>query len=249
MAQVEVEQAVFTSCANGSVQGYQLVSRSPGIDERVAQALRQWSPTHNGLESADKDACSINFFPIDKKRVAIGRTLFGLSEYSSRGSLQTVTLYLVTSLDHLMAFNGDAWVMASIARSIGLLRFDRNISAKLPTALMPSSTILGATPVTCSDKQAAEQSIELMNRGRQVAVVGVDNPTPILRLIIHQLNIQQRLAMSFATGLQHSCQRKFQLEFHKSASTDLRYSLSQDNISIVQPEKRVAAAPRSPVFY
>ncbi len=246
MAQVEVDQAVFTSSGNGAVQGYQLVAKSAGIDERAAHVLRLWSPTHNGLASSDIGATSLSYFPIDKNRIAIGRTIYGLPEYSSRGSLQTVTLYLVTSTEHLSRYDGDVWIMASIARSLGYLRFDRTIAAKLSMLMMPTTTVLGGAPLAEQSRPSNATFINkahtLMGRGRSVAIVGEPDPIPALRQLIFNMSVSERLSTSFATGLSHSSQRKFRLQFFLSTETDLRYDLSRNDISIVQREQKLAAA-------
>ncbi|MGI9518356.1 MAG: hypothetical protein ACR2NP_14975, partial [Pirellulaceae bacterium] len=81
MGQIEVEQAVFASHNNSRIRGYQLIARSPGIDEAVAQQLVRWSPSHDGLPAVLGPATGLSYFPVDRARVAIGRTTEGGPEY------------------------------------------------------------------------------------------------------------------------------------------------------------------------
>ncbi len=248
MAQVQVEQAVFTSSNRGAVEGYQLVAKSPGIDERAAHVIRQWSPTHSALASKNISAQSINYFSIDKHRFAIGRTLYGLPEYSNRGSLQTVTQYLVTSIEHLQSFQGDVWTMYSIARSMGLLQFNPQLPPRLSTVALPATTILAGQSTASTDLELARRATHKLIEGSSVAVVGVPDPISTLRHIFFLMNVEQRLNCSFMTGLQHSTQRKFKLEFHESSDTNLRYQLSQEHFSIFQPEQKSPLFDSEPII-
>ncbi len=243
MAQIEVDQAVFASDNNARVRGYQLVARSAGIDDQVAHELCRWSPSHNGLHDEHPNTTGLCFFPVCD-RVAIGQSVFGAPEYSGRGGLQIVTSYLVTSPQHLAAFGNDAWAMALMARSMGFLRFAPPFSTQLPKLPLSNSWSVGAAMVPPSaDEPMANAAIEKLRQGRNVAVVGLDNATATLRLIISNLSMQERGETSFATNLTPSSQRPFRLQFLSQADLRLRADLSNQRIAIIKPAPTPAAAP------
>ncbi len=102
---IRFERAVFTSACTKSVRGYHLVAHSPGVNDDIAQALCQWSPTHNGLNDTELTATSLNYFPIDGEYFGISRSIIGGAEYSGRNALQTVTSILVGRLSDLELYD------------------------------------------------------------------------------------------------------------------------------------------------
>lgn len=238
VATVAVDQAIFASSAQGRVQGYQLIARSAGIDDHTAATLRRWSPSHQGLARTAENASSLNFFPLGDHRFAIARTAYGKSEYSARGSRQIATRYLIVTGDYLRQFQGDVYRLVTIACALGLLRYLPDVTGTLPTAPLPASSILaGDSPATSSLDGQSRQMIpavrDLLTRGRYVAVTGERRPELLLQHILASFPLEERLGISFATGLSHSTQRRFRLGFFASSDTELRFRLSCDDYSIV----------------
>ena len=88
---MRLEQALFTSAQTKQAQGYHLVARSPGIDDRLAQQLSLWSPSQNALIERDIDGESLNYFTVDGEWMAISRTVYAGAEYSDRGEFRLET--------------------------------------------------------------------------------------------------------------------------------------------------------------
>ncbi len=235
MAKITVDQAIFASADNSRVQGYQLVARSEGIDDEIAHALRTWSPTHGGLFSDDPNTEGHSYFPINDKLVAVGRSVYGSPEYSGRGGLQTVTLFIVTGSDHMGEFDYDPWSLSLVARSQGLLRFNPPFPQQLPKVLFPSKCSLPTAIIPPdANLEIADAAIELVAQERDVAVVGLIDPIPTLQAVIALLSPDQRRLTSFATGLQPSAQRPFRVQFVVSADVRLRAELSNNRVAIVK---------------
>jgi GTPase-associated protein 1, N-terminal domain type 2 len=232
---VQVEQAIFTSVRSGRVQGYQLAARSDGVDDRLAQSLTKWGPSHASLCSPQPAAESFNFHTIDGDCFALSRTLYGGPEYSSRGGLQLLTRYALLDSRHFYEFENDPVALLRLARSEGmfglLTQFDTRL-APLTLPLARPSVHWGA-PTRKGVGETVDDIIGRLERGERLAVTRCFNPLTVLQHLIRRLPESHRLELSFTTGLKPTAHRPFRLHFLPADSPELRRAASALGITCV----------------
>jgi hypothetical protein len=235
MAQVLVEQAIFSSDNNDRARGYQIVARSPGITHDVARELVRWAPSHQSILSQQLDAECTMAFPVDAQRIAIGRTIHGLPEYSGRGGRQTTTRFLVTSAEHLAGFEGNAWCLWLAARAQGYLQLGYDTGMRLsPLPLVAKWSVARAPLPRMHDREAIEAAARLLQDGRRVAIVGAWDEEAALRGVLDLLDAPRRARLSFATGLQPAVERPFDLQVLPDVDRDVCVDLSADRVALVR---------------
>ena len=132
MSHLQIEQAIFTSANHATMQGYQLVARSAGIDRDLAQQLCRWSPSHGSICDKVIDQYVLSSFPLTEDRFAVARTVLGGPEYSGRGGTQVVTQLLVLREDQFARYQCNPFAVAHTAMTLGEMRFRPDSPAKLP---------------------------------------------------------------------------------------------------------------------
>ena len=175
MELMKVEQAVFGSSDRGRMQGYQLVSRSAGVDKAASQELSRWAPTQ--VPSPNPDHWSINFFPVGDDRVAVTRTVLGGPEYSARGGTQVVTLILLLNSEQFAAYSHNPVSVARTAMAMGYLRLPLDMNSEwIPEAELPCEPLVDpVAPEYLDDDdpycQLLIELTDLLSNARRVAVV------------------------------------------------------------------------------
>jgi hypothetical protein len=120
---VWAEQAVFTSLIRRGRGGYQVVSRSRGVDESEARALARWAPSHGALIVDGNNRTSVNFHPTPSGRFALSRTCAGPPEYSGRGGDQLYTHCLIIDHAGLESVGFDPFSIYHDAMALGCLLY------------------------------------------------------------------------------------------------------------------------------
>lgn len=254
---MQIEQAIYTSADTGSMQGYQLVSRSAGIDRRLAAELCRWAPSHASLLSTDEDEWSISYYLAGDGWAAISRSLHGGPEYSSRGGMQVVTLILALPADQLEDYDCSPLALARTALALGYLRLQPPTAGPLPALSLPKRPLPNAGMKLAGPHAGDEagrgaldrcgttlrnperldprlrQAIDLLRGNNRVAVFGLPDRLEACDLVLRHLPPAQRLGISFTTGLKPSVRRTFRLQFFPQESVSLRRSLSGQGISCV----------------
>lgn len=233
---MKAEQAVFASADSSRMKGYQLVARSAGIDRSMAQELCRWAPSHSGLTHRDSRAWSINYFRIDDSRVAVTRTTYGGPEYSARGGMQVVTLFLVVSRDQMAGYANNPLAVARTALALGYLRLTPTEGDQLPPLSLPDRPVPIKPPRDAGEGEdigddVLETALGLLLESRRVAVVGKSDPIAAASRLLDRVPLKARLDISFTTGLNWSMQRDFQLHFLPSADPALQQRLAAQDIT------------------
>lgn len=234
MDAIAVEQAVFASSDRGSVKGYQLISKSDGIDRALAQELSRWSPTQ--MPTDDPRDWTINYFPVNNDAVAVTRTVLGGPEYSSRGGTQVVTLILLLQGGQFESYYCNPMVVARTAMTMGHLRLPLSMTCShLPQAELPKRPIV--EPVRCDPIDSGsgrtrllEQVAGLINDASRVAVIGLSKPIDLVEQLIPRLSPEARWNFSFTTGLSPTVRRPFQAHFLPSPDMFKQRTLDAQNI-------------------
>ena len=241
---MQVDQATFTSAQTHHLQGYHLVSRSHGITSEIASSLSTWGPSHASLAEESRTASSLNVFPVGNGKFALSRTFFGGPEYSSRGGLQVVTRFLVFRSDQLAGYENDFTAIARIALAVGELRLQSEISERLPMVDFPASSVIASAPLQGNQHDDQSPSFaELkhsVQENRRAAVVGCANPLDLMERVIRSVPVQNRLQISFTTGLNPSVHRPFLLHCLPQPNASLQRRLDEQGIVTVN-------APLEPV--
>lgn len=233
---IQVEQAIFASSDRGSMKGYQLVARSPGIDAVVGQELCRWSPTK--FPSHDPGKWTINYYPVNDDCVAVTRTVLGGPEYSGRGGTQVVTLILLLERPEFMAYGCNPIAVANHAMAMGALSLPLNFAYDpLPLATLPSEPIVDPLLCTMHERDAdplsdalSAQILQRLSQSQRVAVVGWPNPISAMGQLLSKLSAEQRWELCFTTGLSPTAVRPFQLHFLATADAACQRTLDAQNI-------------------
>lgn len=237
MAHHEVDQAIYTSEKNHNMRGYQLVARSTGITGDIARELTQWSPSHGAILDSARNAQCMCFFPVSPEKFAIGRTVYGLPEYSGRGGLQIYTHYLIVSREHLAGFDNNACKLWTVARSQGEMQWATSRNGRLPVLKLVDHWALADSSAGKSDRVEIVSSVRgLLATGRRVAVIEAWRPFDLLKDIVETIVPESRLDLSFGIGLKPSVERPFKLQIIPNADFEVRTALSSEQVTIAQNE-------------
>jgi hypothetical protein len=237
---LHVEQAVFTSSNRGRIKGYQLVSKSAGIDRSLSQELCRWAPTRSSSENSE--VWSLNCFPLANDFFAITRTTLGGPEYSGRGGTQVVTMILALRNEQLEPYDFNAVAFTRTALAMGYLKLPLDLECEqLPLATLPAFP-LNRTPFDADLSNSRsdaliEKASDLIDAGHRVAIVGLIDPMLYVDHLIEKLSIDERRRFSFTTGLAPSVQRPFHAHFFPSIDAATQHALQSQNVVIltVQP--------------
>lgn len=235
MDTIKVEQAVFASSERGRMKGYQLVSKSAGVDRAASQELSRWAPTQ--VPSHDPENWTINYFPVGEDRVAVTRTVLGGPEYSARGGTQVVTLILLLDNEQFAAYAYNPIAVARTALAMGYLKLPLDMHSELiPAAKLPRQPLIEPLDLDqCGDEQdpygqLLNELTDLLAEARRVAVVGIENPIEVLDRLIPRLPMEARRMFSFTTGLSPAVRRPFQAHFLATDDGTRQRTLDAQNI-------------------
>lgn len=238
MHTMQVEQAVFASSDRGRMKGYQLVSKSPGVDREVSQELCRWAPTQ--MMSNDPDEWTINYFPVTPEFVAVTRTVLGGPEYSRRGASQVVTLILLLRDTQFEFYDYNPVAVSKTAMAMGYLRLPLNMEQEqIPQATLPIRPIIEPhASIQHETSEGDSYSVldevrELLVDSRRVAVVGCPKPYEAVHRLIQSIPLNCRKEISFTTGLSPSVRRPFQAQFLTSADNSLQKTLESQSIAVL----------------
>jgi hypothetical protein len=233
-----VEQAVFTSAQTRQVRGYHLVARSPGIPDALAQSLAVWGPTHDALLDDAIDSCSVNYFVAHDEWGVLSRTVYGPSEYSSRGGFRLETNLLVVRREQLSGYGHNPHPLFCTALALGHLRLRPSAPVTLKPVELPDMSLLADQPDGATNSLCAELTERIVRHlpDERVAVIGVPDPWIMLRHVIDQLPQDIRSTLSFTTGLKPSLRRPFTLQFLSSANRTIRHTLGSSGIVAIDAD-------------
>lgn len=228
-----VDRATFGSSSSGSIQGYQLLNWSAGIDANTTKELCQWAPTR--LLSRDLSSWSVHAFPLQENRICIGRTFVAGYDYSQRGSPNVVSTFVVLDQAQWEAYDFDALAVFYTAMSLGAMRLPAYYSlgnvdrVELPATLPMTSEFYSRIDADAnSESQPQPPLSEVADRireGNRIALVGIERPLSYAARLIEQLDVSSRRRFCFTTGLPLSAYRPFQLHFLDAASYNRQHLL------------------------
>lgn len=212
---MQLPQVIYGSTDRGTMRGYQLLGRSPGIDDRVAKEFCRWAPSHGALQSDACDAVSLNFFPMDDDTFVISRSVYGGPEYSGRGGMEVVTIGLLVQRSQLAGYANNPIEMARTAIALGHLILPCSFRSSLLSVELPRRSLnysdRSATVRVCGDD--VERTLRLLETGQRVVMLGVDQPECFVDHVFQLIGDRNPAQLSFSTALQPSASRDFHLQF------------------------------------
>jgi hypothetical protein len=213
---VLIEQAIFTSANTDRAQGYQLVSRSPGLSEADARELAVWGPSHDSLLERPGGLSSTNLFKLISGAYCVSRTQLAGAEYSGRGGEVVQTRFLVVPAEVFARFGNNAFAVVRAATAIGAFE----VLEHLPETLEPLTLGGRSAPVDLAllAQLAREPGPAAMATLIQAALasdrLAIAAETPCEHLIaglVNTLPVECRTEFSFSTGLKYSPSRPIRI--------------------------------------
>ena len=230
---MQVEQAIFTSARGRRSQGYHLVAQSMGVGAELSRLLNIWGPSHASLIQNETSAESFNFSAITADWYAVSRTIHGGPEYSGRGGLQVFTRFLLLRRQHLEAFDNNSLALMRTAQTLGLLRLELSTSEVLEPVELPERALSLRAESAVNNSGSMDEVMRVLQFQKRVAILGLDNPMPTLAKILRGTPREDRLKLSYSTGLKPSVHRDFRLHFMSIADANVQSQLASQGIDAV----------------
>ncbi len=233
-AVMKVEQAVFASSDRGNVKGYQLVAQSAGIDSAQAIEITRWAPTR--LPSDASDHWTISAWTLPDNTVAVTRTVYGGPEYSERGGIQVVTLFLLLGGEQFRAYDYNAISVVKTAMALGYLRLPFDMPRReLPRVGLPGHPIIESARIgyqanTNPYRALLDRISAALADSKRVAVVGLSDQIGAVEELISRMTFAQRRNFSFTTGLSPSIRRPLQAHFYRRPDMARQRTLEAEDI-------------------
>jgi hypothetical protein len=211
-----VEQAIFTSIRGERMAGYQLTSRSSGIDDETAQLLSNWGPAHDALESR-LGRSSLNVHPVGENQICISFTQLAGAEYSGRGGGRVYTHSFLIEREALAPFQFNPFQVFRAFRSAGRTQPRRQPPPALDTFPLVGRASQHSVATRCDaqalfDDETCEKLIWALSAGQPVYLAADDSPEAAVEVALSLLAEEERAEVSFTTGLRISPRRPFQLQ-------------------------------------
>lgn len=232
-----VEQAIFTSIRGERMAGYQLTSRSPGIDDEIATQLSNWGPAHDSLEGR-LGRSSVNVHPVNEEQVCISFTQLAGAEYSGRGGGRVYTHAFVLGRDALAPFQFNPFLILRAFRSAGRTQPRREPPEFLDTFELVGRAMHSMATTRCAVRTLlAEDICEKLTwalaAGQPVFLAGEQALDAAVEAVLQLLD-DDRADVSFTTGLRLSPRRPFQLQAVPNDAVLIRQLQRNENALVVQ---------------
>jgi len=213
---MRLEQAIFTSIQGPRLDGYQLAAKSGGIDGELEKELSSWGPAHDSLWDTRCDARSVNFQPLSDGSFCLSCTTIAGAEYSGRGGGRVYTQMFVLCRDALASFANDPFLVLRALSAAGRLTVLDKISSSLPSVPLLGRTVKADATLAHSIVEEVGEKIfrdvaQAVAAGGRVAVLTNGHVERLFQAVLHTLPEEQRLTVSFTTGLKDSARRPFKL--------------------------------------
>lgn len=213
---MRLEQAIFTSIRGGRLDGYQLAARSAGLGESLAKELTAWGPAHDSLWDTRRDARSINFHPLSTGDFCLSCTAVSGEEYSGRGGGRVYTQMFVVPRAGMERFACDPFLVLRALAAAGRLVVHNEVPQSLLTVPLlgrgeqPDKS-LAAQVIDEIGPRVFEAVVEAVAAAPHVAIVTSGHVERLFQAALHAFAPEDRLKISFTTGLKDSPRRPFKL--------------------------------------
>jgi hypothetical protein len=226
---MRLEQAIFTSVRGARLDGYQLAACSPGVNSQITKDLTAWGPAHDSLWVTESGAKSINFHGLSDGLYCVSQTSLAGAEYSGRGGGRVYTQMLVLPREALVRFAGDPFQILQAVSASGRMLVHETVPNSLPTIpLLGRGSEPGrgtsADLICAIGPETLAELTEVLTSNWSLTVVTNLPISRLIQTVIHQLALEERLDVSFTTGLRASSRRPFKLSFSPNDAAQARQS-------------------------
>jgi hypothetical protein len=235
---MRLEQAIFTSIRGGRLEGYQLAARSAGISEALSKELTTWGPAHDSLWDTRRDARSINFHSLSSGDFCLSCTAVAGEEYSGRGGGRVYTQMFVVPPEGMKRFACDPFLVLRALSAAGRLVVHDQVPAALLTVPLlgrgdkPDKAV--ATQVIEEiGPRVFEEIVEAVASSPFTALVTSGHVERLFQAVLHAFPQEDRLKISFTTGLKDSQRRPFKLFVLPNDPAVVRQSQRMNGAKIV----------------
>jgi hypothetical protein len=235
---MRIDQAIFTSTQSSRLDGYQLAASSNGITAELGRELTIWGPAHDSLWDTRRDARSVNFHPLSSDTYCLSCTTLAGAEYSGRSGGRVYTQMFVLSREALAHFANDPFLVLRALSAAGrLVVLDRvpNVLPSVPL-LGRSEAVEGAVArdvVEEVGENVFHELVEAVSGQERVAALTNGHVERLFQAILHAVSPEQRLTISFTTGLKDSPRRPFKLFVLPSDPSIVRQSQRMNGTRVV----------------
>ncbi|WP_425614093.1 hypothetical protein NA78x_003948 [Anatilimnocola sp. NA78] len=211
-----VEQAIFTSLRGERMAGYQLASRSSGIDDSLAQQLSNWGPAHDAIETR-LGRTSVNVHALEGDLVCIGYTQLAGTEYSGRAGGRIYTHSFILPTEALALFQFNPFTILRAFRGAGRTQPRREPPESLDTFRLVGRATGGVTTAQKSlastlAEATCEKLLWALAAGQPVYLAADEPLDGLIEAVLQLLPAEDRAGVSLSTGLRLSPRRPFQLQ-------------------------------------
>lgn len=233
-----VEQAIFTSARTGHGDGYQVVSRSPGVVEAEARELSAWGPSHGALNDQRDEASSVNFHRLATGRLCVSKTVAAGGEYSHRGGARIYTQSLLLAPEIFARFANNPFAVLRAAWAKGALAVHEAPPDKLSAfSLVGRSTIvdeglLGQLADCWGAARVGRLVAAAMSDGAKL-LVGAEKNETLFGGLVNCFPLECRTDLSFTTGLRYSPRRPYRFTTTQDDGTRARQAARLEGATIV----------------
>jgi hypothetical protein len=222
-----IDQAIFTSQATPTGDGYRLVATSSGVTPPEAHELALWGPSHDSLVDRGPSASSINFHQLVSGRYCVSKTTIAGGEYSRRGGLRVYTQSLLLSGEDFQRFANNPFALLRAASAQGKMQpYDA-----VPPSLEPIR-LAGKTPpadygllnelLSAPGLDCLAALIDAALTARQLIIISSGQRQHLIAGLFNCLPIECRTPFSFMTGLKPSPARPFRIICQPEESSETR---------------------------
>jgi hypothetical protein len=244
---MRLPQAIFTSVRGKRLDGYQLAARSDEIDDDLARDLQTWGPAHDSLLFPREGIESINFHPLlGGKWHCLSRTVCSGAEYSGRAGGRVYTQMFLLPEAGLARFANTPFLVLRCLRAAGRLLVYDVVPDKLRSlplvgrAAGHEGEAQGATPGDDPPERSLAALHSAIRQSPSVAVLGTNNAReklhvePWFAALFRRLPVEERIRVSFSTGLKPTLGRPFKLFVAPDDPSQQRQLARQSGVRIVE---------------
>jgi hypothetical protein len=247
---MRIPQAIFTSLRGQRMSGYQLAATSPEVGEDLARELNVWGPAHDSLLDESAEESSVNFHPLGAEHFCLSLTSPAGAEYSGRAGARIYTQMLVLPREALAKFDNNPFLILRAVESAGRA----TVYDELPQQLrsIPLVGQAGEADLSSLEQQLEQLGPEPLSslatsvlESPSVGVATSLSARSLFSALFRLLPLEERLKVSFTTGLRHSSRRPFRLFLLPSDPVIRHQFQRQPGVTVVELKPPAAQNGRS----
>ena len=237
---MRIPQAIFTSLRGQKLAGYQLAAVSEGIGDELARELNVWGPAHDSLLDETGEP-SVNFHPLGPENFCLSLTSSAGAEYSGRAGARIYTQMFILTREALQRFDNNPWLILRTTLAAGRA----GVFEDPPSRLRSLPLVGRAGDANSGPLEQLSQEVEpkllnsLVTTVLEVQSVGLAtslDPRLIISALFQLIPPEERLNVSFTTGLRHSPRRPFRLFLLPADPAAHRQFHRQPGVTVVSLE-------------